>query len=86
MDDAQSVVLLLNPGQVSVLALDQPLFRIANLIQWNWPDVYGEEKFVILLSGLRIDMADMTTLGDLIDGSGWTHALTQSDVATAGTA
>ena len=58
---------------------------IAKLIQWNWTDVYGE-KFVNLLGGLHIEMAAMTTLGDLLDGSGWTHALTQADVATAGTA
>ena len=69
-----------------VLTLDQPLFTIAKLIQWNWPDVYGEEKFVILLGGLHIEMAALTTLEDFLDGSGWTHALTQADIATAGTA
>ena len=57
MDVAQSAVHvhLLNPGQVPVLILDQPLFVIANLIQWNWPDVYVE-KFVNLLGGLHIEM------------------------------
>ena len=72
--------------QVPVLTLDQPLFTIAKLIQWNWPDVYGEEKFVIILGGLHIEMAALTTLRDFLDGSGWTHALTQADIATAGTA
>ena len=74
------------PGQVPVLTLDQPLFTIAKQIQWNWPDVYGEEQFVILLGGLHIEMAALTTLGDFLDGSGWTHALTQADLATAGKA
>ena len=69
-----------------VLTLSQPLFVIANLIQRNRRDVCGEGKFVILLGGLHIEMAVMTTLGDLTDGSGWTHALTQADVVTAGTA
>ena len=49
MDVVQRAVHLLNPGQVPVLTLDQPLFTIAKQIQWNWPDVYGAEKCVILL-------------------------------------
>ena len=44
MDVVQHAVHLLNPEQVSVLTLDQPLFTIAKQIQWNRPDVYGEEK------------------------------------------
>ena len=74
MDVVQRAVRLLNPRQVPVLTLDQPLFTTAKLIQWNWPDVYAEEKFVILLGGLHIEMAALTTLGDFLDGSGWTHA------------
>ena len=83
MDVVQRAVHLLNPGQVPVLTLDQPLFTIAKQIQLNWPDVYGEKQFVILLGGLHIEMAALTTLGDFLDGSGWTHALTQADLATA---
>ena len=70
MDVVQRAVHLLNPGQVPVLTLDQPLFTIAKQIQWNWPDVYGEEQFVILLGGLHIEMAALTTPGDFLDGSG----------------
>ena len=54
MDVVQRPVHLLNPGQVPVLTLDQPLFTITKQIQWNWPDVYGEELFVILLEDRRI--------------------------------
>ena len=43
MDVVQGAVHLLNPGQVHVLTLDQPLFTIAKQIQWNWPDVHGVE-------------------------------------------
>ena len=49
MDFVQRAVHRINPGQVPVLTLDQPLFTIAMQIQWHWPDVYGEEKFFILL-------------------------------------
>ena len=71
MDVIKRAVEHLNPGQVPVLTVDQPLFGIAKIIQWNWPESYGEDKFVILLGGLHIEMATLATLGDLLDGSGW---------------
>ena len=86
MDVIQRAVEFLNPGQVPVLTVDQPLFAIAKRIQWQWPDTYGEEKFVVLLGGLHIEMAALTTLGDFLKGSGWTNAITQADVAAAGMA
>ena len=75
-----------NLGQGPVFTLDQPLFATAKIIQWNWPESYGEDKFVILLGGLHIEMATLATLGDLLDGSGWTNVLTQAGIATPGTA
>lgn len=86
MDVVQRAVHHLNPGQVPVLTVDQPLFAIAKQIQWNWPNEYGEDKFVILLGGLHLEMASLATIGDLLDGSGWTHALAQANIATPGTA
>ena len=47
----------LNPGQVPVLATDQPLFALAKQIQWTWPDTLGENHFVIMFGGLHIEMA-----------------------------
>ena len=44
MDIVREAVKFLNPEQVPVVALDQPLFAIAKLIQWNWPEVYGEDE------------------------------------------
>jgi len=35
--------------------------------------------------GLHTEMAALRTIGDIVDGSGWTDALTQADIATAGT-
>lgn len=67
-DDSKSVAMIrhsmnmikqavheLNPGQVPVITLDQPLYAIAKLIQWNWQETYGEDHFVIMLGGLHID-------------------------------
>ena len=69
---------LINPGQAPVVTVDQSLFAIAKNIQWKWPLVYEEEKFVILFGGLHIELAALKTLGDLLQCSGWTSALVQS--------
>ena len=39
-----------------------------------------------MFGGLHIEMAALKTLGDLLEGSGWTGALVQARVATPGTA
>ena len=56
MNVIKSAVQHINPGQTPVITLDQPLFAIAKQIQWNWPASHGENQFVIMLSGLRIEM------------------------------
>ena len=76
----------LNPGQTPVVAFDQPLYAIAKQIQWNWPNLYGEDKLVIMFGGLHIEMAAFKVLGEWLEDSGWTHALIQADIASPGTA
>ena len=68
----------LNPGQVPVIAFDQPLYTIGKLIQWNWPDLYGQDKFVLMFGGLHIEMAALKALGSLLTGSGWVETLTDA--------
>ena len=52
-----------NPNQTPVTVLDQPLYPIAKQIQWNWSDIYGEGKFVIIMGPVHIEMAAVKTLG-----------------------
>ena len=78
--------MFLNPGQTTVMAVDQPLLALAKQIQWQWPNTYGEDKFIVMFGGLYIEMAALRLLGDLLKGSGWTGALTEPDIATSGTA
>ena len=73
-------------GQVPVLTCDQPLYTIAKQIQWSWPDIYGEDQFVVMFGGLHIEMASLKVLGDILKGSGWTEALVQAGVASSGKA
>ena len=57
MEIVKAAVQHLNPGQVPVLALDQPLYAVAKQIQWTWPTSLGEDHFVLMLGGLHIEMA-----------------------------
>ena len=57
MDIVKTSVQYLNPGQIPVLAADQPLFALAKQIQWTWPATQGEDQFVITFGGLHIEMA-----------------------------
>ena len=83
IDVVRNAVQHLNPGQTPVLTCDQPLFTVAKQLQWKWPDTYGEDK---LFGGLHIEMTALKTLGDWLQGSGWTQALVQAEITTAGTA
>ncbi|KAK3883433.1 hypothetical protein Pcinc_012266 [Petrolisthes cinctipes] len=86
MDVLRQAVEFLNLGQIPVTTFDQPLFALAKCIQWKWPDTHGEKVHVVMLGGLHTEMALWNTLGDVLDGSGWTTALTEAGVASPGTA
>ena len=51
------VVEHLNPGQTAVNVFDQPLFALAKEIQWRHPDTMGDDRVVIMLGGLHIELA-----------------------------
>ena len=53
----------LNAGQTPIMAVDQPLYAMAKEIQWFWPEVLGESKFLIMLGGLHIELAALKVLG-----------------------
>ena len=76
----------MNPGQIPVLAFDQPLYALVKQVQWNWPTTYGEDKMVIMFGGLHIEMAALKAIGDWLEDSGWTSALVEADITSPGTA
>ena len=57
MDVLQSITAHVNPGQIPVMAFDQPLFALAKFVQWCWPDTHGEECYIVMFGGLHIEMA-----------------------------
>ena len=66
------------------MTVDQPLYAIAKQIQWTWPDLYGEDKFVIMMGGLHIEIALLKTIGDWLDGNGWSSVLVAANVMGEG--
>ncbi len=86
MNIVMNAVSFLNPGKIPIITVDQPLYALCKQIQWRWPELYGEEHFIVMCGGLHIEMNAFKVLGDLLDGSGWTGALTQANIATSGTA
>ena len=81
MDVPRQAIIFLNPNQIPVITVDQPLFALAKMFQWKWPASHGEQAYVVVLGGLHIEMALWSVLGDLLDGSGWTTALSETEVA-----
>ena len=81
-----TIYLTLNPGQIPVITFDQLLLALAKLIQWQFPATHGERQYVATLGGLHTEMALWNVLGDLLEGSGWTSALSEAEVSSAGTA
>ncbi|KAG1680232.1 hypothetical protein GQR58_012522 [Nymphon striatum] len=70
MDVQRKAINYLNPGQIPVYAMDAPLFVLSKLVQWKWPYTHGEDKQVVMLGGLHIEMAMWKTYGDYLDSSG----------------
>ncbi|XP_048577134.1 uncharacterized protein LOC5514185 [Nematostella vectensis] len=86
MDVLKHAITFLNPDQIPVITVDQPLFALAKMVQWKWPASHGEQAYVVMMGGLHIEMALWSVVGDLLDGSGWTTAITESNVASSGEA
>ena len=84
MDVVGKAVEIINPEQVSIITLDQPLYTLAKHIQWSWPDTYSENHFVVIFGGLQIEMTIIKILSDLPQGSGWTASLVQADIVSTG--
>ena len=73
-------VTYVNHNQTPVIAMDQPLFAIVKQIQWEKADLYGEEKYVVMMGGLHLEMASLKMVGHWLDKSGWDSALVQADI------
>ena len=55
MDVVRKAVEIINPGQVAIITVDQPLYTSAKQIQWSWPDTYSENANVAYTCELTED-------------------------------
>lgn len=78
LDLLKNMTHILNPGQIPVMWMDQPLYKTAKLLQWNFPGTYGEEKFVIMFAPFHIEQAFLRLIGQFVDSSGWTDVVQNS--------
>lgn len=63
---------------------DQP--AIAKQIQWRFPNTHGENKLLVMMGALHIEMMVINLLGKWLSQSGWTETLTNAGVASVGVA
>lgn len=76
----------LNPEQAPVIVMDQPLFALAKQTQRHTADLYGEDKYVVMMGGLHTEMALFNMIRQWLNNSGWDNALVQGDVTREGRA
>lgn len=86
MNVVKDAITYLNPEQVPVMVVDQPLYALCKQIQYLLPETHGKDKFLIFLGGLHIEMAAFRAAGHWLDGSGWVNVLTRAEVTTSGRA
>ena len=48
VDIIKTITDYLNPGQIPVIANDQPLFALSKYMQWRWPETHDERMFVVM--------------------------------------
>ncbi|KAK3909702.1 Cis-prenyltransferase 4, chloroplastic [Frankliniella fusca] len=74
----------LNKGQVPVLCVDQPLYKLARLIQWNSPSdgPLAENNFFVLLGPFHIEKAFLSVIGQFAENSGWKTVMRSSGIMT----
>ena len=79
LDKIRDTTSFLSPGQVPVIAADQPIYALAINIYWHWIEHYGEDKCSMsYLSGglgLHIELATLRSIGNILQNSGWTGTL-----------
>ena len=55
-------------------------------MQWLYPELYGEDKLLMMMGALHIEMCFRSTIGDWLDGSGWVKISVKSNINTPGRA
>ena len=76
------LTLKLNPNQIPIVTVDQPVYAIAKQVQWNYPEKF--ESCFLMLGPLHIEMAFLNAIGDWLEGSGWTDVFEKQTLTQSG--
>ena len=68
--------------QPLVITADQPVYALGKKVQWLYPDKYGEDKVLMMIGPLHIEMALLSLIGDWLESSGWVETLVKSSIST----
>ena len=55
MEIISQTIQLLNPNQTPVDTCDQSVYALTKLIQWAFPDIFGNTKYFSIFGGLHIE-------------------------------
>ncbi|XP_065669903.1 uncharacterized protein LOC124808522 [Hydra vulgaris] len=80
------VLAKINPTQVPIITADQPVYALGKQVQWHYPKLSGEDKLLMMMGGLHIEMASLSLVGDWLEGSGLCDAITKAGITTSGQA
>ena len=75
-----------NPSQIHVLTVDQPLQAKLKLLQCHVKDLTDEDTFFKVLGGLHIEQTAYKAFGHFLLESGWGEAVQNVEIATRGVA
>lgn len=85
MDVVAQNVQYLNPGQIPVMTVDQPLYALCKAIQWLHEPL-SEKHFFVMFGGMHIELAGLRLAGQWLEDSAWNNALVDAEVTTSGRA
>lgn len=82
MNVVKGIVEHLNPQQMVMVTADQPVYALGKQVQWANAITY--KNIFWLMGPLHVEMALLSTIGDWLEGSGWTEVLKRSNISTTG--
>ena len=82
MNIIEELVSHLNPGQMTIITGDQPVYAIGKQVNWMFPERY--QNVIWMMGPLHIEMAFLSAIGDWHDGCGWLQIFEKANITTTG--
>ena len=73
----------LNPGQLPITILDQPLYALAKQVQRLFPDLYGGKKIEVFFGGLHTEMATLKLIEQWLQDNGWAEQIVRANITSS---